>query len=53
MIMTSSHAKADLFMSSAIDHDRAGLPFLGFALGVGISVAAWSLVGSVMWLLLG
>ncbi len=40
-------------MLSLTDNDRSGLPLLGFVLGVGVSVAAWSLVGSVLWLVLG
>ncbi len=51
--MLSTHHKAEVLVLSLIDNDRAGLPLLGFVLGLGISVAAWSVVGSALWLVLG
>ena len=50
--MLSTYDGRDAFGPSLIDNDRAGLPLLGFVLGVSISVVAWGLAGSILWLVL-
>ena len=52
MAMLSTYDGRTAFGQSPINNDRTGLPLLGFVLGLSLSVAAWGLVGSIVWLVL-
>jgi len=50
--MLSTYEGPDTFGQSLIDGDRAALPLLGFVLGMSLSMVAWGLIGSIVWLVL-
>jgi hypothetical protein len=52
MAMLSTYDGWTAVGQSLVDNDRVALPLPGFVLGLSLSVVAWGLVGSIVWLVL-